>query len=203
MRRCGRRVCGALRVAPDVLLRYPQTPAASCRDPSYDQPAGAPCTADCDCAYSSPPLSCLGWTDAAGAHAACGRPCEYDRQCPGGQICGAAAGDSPPPGCVAAQRDACVTHADCPPGFACELGPGGLNDCVDQRLRDHGGTACTCDADCPPGLLCTRLLGAVGLPQGSEPRCQAPCQDVSVPSADCAGMGIATYCLGGLCGSTE
>jgi hypothetical protein len=185
------------------LIRYAQAPAAACANPSPRVPMGSPCTEDCDCSD----FACLDWTDAAGAHAACGQPCEFDDQCPSGQLCGVAWSDALPPGCIAATFDVCTTHADCPPGHACELGPAGFNECTDLRLKNQNGAACSCDAECPPGLLCAigwapGQLPTINGPSGSASSCRVPCRDY-LGSFDCAGIPGAPYCLDGVCGATE
>jgi hypothetical protein len=94
-----------------------------------------------------------------------------------------------------------VTHADCPPGYACELGPEGFNECADHRLKRDIGAACTCDADCPPGLLCAHMMALGG--------CELPC----LSDLDCEGSPGGPYCMmyvgagmpgvSGVCGVTE
>jgi MYXO-CTERM domain-containing protein len=157
-------------------------------------PTGDPCGSDSDCAGGyceggyceppHPPIPCVEATDCPSGDECIGgyceppQGCEFDYQCPGGELCddGTCRPGQPP--------EPCVVDSDCPPGEDDVYPP----VCYGGFCTPSGGD-CDDDIDCPGGMVCVDgdCVGA------EDP---TPCTS----QYDCGGAAV---CNGGFCEPTD
>lgn len=124
-----------------------------------DDLAGAPCTADDECAGGRCALRATGATGAESMTylGYCTRSCTSNLECGGGGLCTRAGASAEPREC----RKSCEMQSDCRDGFYC-VGAGRISgirtlgvcrfpEATDRLADDVAGKTCAMDADCPGG----------------------------------------------------
>ncbi len=130
--------------AEKLMFEVGEAPAGVCLQDSHSD-----CEKDCDCADGV----CLGGNGLVGPFTMCGRPCEYNQDCPSENSC-ISADDGLSYYCEPMQN--CLDAGFCPDGFQCES-----KFCVPRyELNQSARHECTCDSECTPPLRCVEPAGA-------------------------------------------
>jgi hypothetical protein len=140
---------------PQLMVTVGPAPLVPCA------PDGGGCLQDCDCVGGE---VCIGASGIGGPVLQCGRPCELDRDCGGGQCTSIT--DGLQLACDASVAECGGPGQGCPDGFTCASGACAPDFVLSSTTRHE----CACDADCAEPFRCVEP----SVP-GRVARCEIPC----------------------------